>query len=68
MASSFTPISAQSLGGATRGAWRAFQHFLRPPAGLQARIRWLFLLGVLFNLVMVVPLLVWGSSSALELR
>jgi diguanylate cyclase (GGDEF)-like protein len=68
MASSFTPSSAQSLGGATRGAWRAFQHFSRPPTGLQARIRWLFLLGGLFNLVMAVPLLVWGSSSALELR
>jgi len=42
--------------------------FLRPPVGLQARIRWLFLLGAIFNLVTVIPLLVWGSSSSLELR
>jgi hypothetical protein len=69
MTSNSTTSIQQDFGGSTPAPrLRAVHRILRPPTGLQARIRWIFLLCALFNLVALAPLLVWGSSAALELR
>lgn len=42
--------------------------WLRPPSGLLRRIRWLFLLCSVLNVVAVLPMLVWKSDAAPVLR